>query len=530
MNFTTIIQKAKQYGAIYSILLAGFLLLLIAYASFLLSKQGTSWAQYEIFMVKLLSLVTWTAFSIMYPIMISYRERTGGRNFIRDHQDFQRHYSELVRFFSEADPYRMDITSLPKTDWRDSEGVILGKVTDENGETRLVHRPSSGVGNLACFALPGGGKTTSEICTSALVFEGSVLAIDIKSDIYNFVGNKRPIKVFSPAQPEKSAHFNPLDGIQVLSPDEQRVFIERLSVVIIPDSGSKDGKYFEDGARDFFCGIALFCLHEDPTVSFPTLAKAIVGSDCFAWAPKIQRSSYMDAKSYTDSYIGSNEKNVAGAYGLLVKSCRPYALGTLADLLDGCGDCISPQTLEDGFDVYLEIPQDQIRLLAPVTSMIVQNFLTAFMRRQDRSSGKIIRPILFLLDEFPQLSIDYATLSAALSTLRSRAVSLFLCMQSISQLQEKYSDAGFRSIMDTCAYISVMSAQDPESRDWFSRLCGTKMVYKVSTSEGEKRISRTVTEERQPVFQPADFGNLGDDVVIIANGKYVRAQKTYCFK
>ena len=251
----------------------------------------------------------------------------------------------------------------------------------------------------------------------------------------------------------------------------------------------------------------------------------------------------MGSLSFLHGFLHRHERKKCGR-GLWCSGQGSSALLSRipCDLLDGGGgNCITAADLDSGQDIYIEIPQAKIKQLAPVTTLIVQNFLTAFMSRPDKSSGKKLRPILFLLDEFPQLQFDFDSLNSALSTLRSKGVSLFLAMQSISQLQQRYGDAGFKTILDTCSIVSVMSAQEPSSREWFSKLCGERHIYKVSTSSGgttsgESNASRTISEEWEPVFRPADFGSLRDrekgkdDVIIVYNGKYVRAEKTYCYQ
>ena len=469
--------------------------------------------------------IAWCFSCFLFFFSRYYAEKTGGRNCFKDNLKYERSIFDLLHFFSDANPYYLDPSTLPVEDWRTAEGIILGKIGN-----RLIKRPSNGVGNLMVFSLPGGGKTTSQIIPSALRFSGSVLAIDIKGDILHYTRNHRNIKIFAPDDPENSVHYNPLFGIESLSEIERRNYIEQISYIVLPDSQDKDGKYFVEGGRDYFNGVAMYMLDQNIETTFPEIAQAIVNDNAFDWAKRIASSSCEIAKSYVCSYIGSNEKNVAGAYSTIVKAIRPFAFGSLATLLDGAADSITQETLEQGADIYIEIPQDKIKLYAPITTILVQQFLTMFMRRPDRSTGQVTRPILFLLDEFPQLQFDYEILNAALSTLRSKGVSLFLAMQSISQLVQKYGESGFRSIVDNCSYISVMSAQDPESREYFSKLCGTRKILKVGTSSGVNSSSRNTQEERTPIFQPADFGNLGDDLIIIANGKSIRAQKTYCFK
>ena len=248
---------------------------------------------------------------------------------------------------------------------------------------------------------------------------------------------------------------------------------------------------------------------------------------------------------YTNGYIGSNEKNVSGIWSHLCKCIRPFNSGALRTLFDGEGDCIKPEDLNNG-DIYIDVPQDKYDVYAPCMAIIITNFLQAFMRRDDVSSGKKIVPIMFLLDEAVQLNLDYKVLSKAMSTLRSKKVSLFLLMQSVAQLEGRYGEAHAREIIDLCAYISVFNAQDPKSREYFQKLVGRRKMLKRSTSLSSSGGNQndtsgvSVSEVDEYIFEAADFGdlNLKDKkkkkvtprVMVYANGKYIVGETTPCYE
>lgn len=424
---------------------------------------------------------------------------------------------QIADFRRTADNYKLDITSYPVQSWRNTDGIILGNV-----DGRCIHRPTHSKGNLALFALPGAGKTTAQIIPTALQFGGSVLAIDIKGDILKATQNHRKIKIFAPDNLNNSCHFDPFAGLQTMSHTERLNYIEQLSNILIPSAGSgKDADYFTQGAKDFFCGVTAQMYDRDSATTFGDVISTLVyakkgdGNEIIA---KIHANGSADAKAYLASYHASNERNVAGCYNHCVTALRPIAM--LLPILDGDGDCISIDTLTAGYDVYIEIPQDKIAIYAPVVSLMVQAFLTAFMQRPDAADTN--RPILFLLDEFAQLTLDFATVATALSTLRSKNVSLFLAMQSISQLNNRYTPDRAREIIDTCAYVSVMSAQDPASRKYFSDMIGDKKTL--------RRYGDSASETTEPIVAPAQLGNLDDRVLLYINGKYCFADKCYYFQ
>ena len=482
-----------------------------------------------------------------------------GRYYGKDHSDFNKTYSALVQFFTTNDRYKMDVEELPIEDWHTSDGVILCKYKDKAGNYRLVKRESSANGNLVSFGLPGSGKSTTQAATTAVRFNShlkkggcGVFAISIKGDLLNFVrGKRKNIKVFTPDKAEGSCHYNPLEGVAQMSWTDRRVFAENMALIICPDEVGENSTFFVGGARDYLAAIILYLLHLHDTgerpgkLKFPEIIDMVLQSSVFELTLAMHDCDNTIPGEYTNGYIGSNEKNVSGIWSHLCKCIRPFNSGALRTLFDGEGDCIKPEDLNNG-DIYIDVPQDKYDVYAPCMAIIITNFLQAFMRRDDVSSGKKIVPIMFLLDEAVQLNLDYKVLSKAMSTLRSKKVSLFLLMQSVAQLEGRYGEAHAREIIDLCAYISVFNAQDPKSREYFQKLVGRRKMLKRSTSLSSSGGNQndtsgvSVSEVDEYIFEAADFGdlNLKDKkkkkvtprVMVYANGKYIVGETTPCYK
>ena len=487
-----------------------------------------------------------------------YRSLTG-RSYDADHGKFNKSYFELVQFFTKNDPYKMNVETLPKEDWHDADGVILCRCKDKSGDYRLVKRNSSANGNLVAFGLPGSGKSTTQAATTFRRFNAhlrkggcGVFAISIKGDLLNFVKNYRKnIKVFTPDKAEGSYHYDPLAGVAQMNQTERRSFVENMSIIICPDEPGENSTFFVGGARDYFCAITLFLLYLHDTgtregeLKFPEIVDTILSSNVFDTTLSIKVSGCSIAAEYSNSYEGSNEKNVSGIWNHLCKCVRPFNTGALRVLFDGQGKCIKPSDLNKG-DIVIDVPQDKYSIYAPAMAIIITNFLMAFMRREDVSANQKVVPIMFLLDEAVQLNLDFKILSQAMSTLRSKKVSLFLLMQSVAQLEGRYGEAHAREIIDLCAYISVFNAQDPKSRKYFQELIGRRKMLKRSTSlsktaDKNSTSGTSVTEAEEYIFEAADFGDLnihdpktGDitkyRVLVYANGKYILGETTPCYE
>ncbi len=482
-----------------------------------------------------------------------------GRSYGKD-KKYNRTYGELVEYFSDNDNYKLDEETLPKISWKQGEGMILAKT--KSG--RLYNIPSGKDGrNYFIFGLPSSGKTAGPIICSCLRWgmhhplsktnkksDGSTFVIDLKSDIYKATKNYRNIKRFNLMDPDHSCHYNPFEGIEKLSIDERCNRIENLGFNIIPEVKGGDGKYFTETAYDYWNGIALYLLHQDINTSFPDVIKAILAGNPIEWVKKVIAGDCEEAKRRLASKFGENEKNLSGGYSNLCQNCRKFASEALFKLLgnDPKDKYISVQTLEDGFDVYLSLDQADLANYSALLSMIVQGFLAGFLNREKNpKAGRVgkdhhLRPILFCLDEFAQLStLHYETIATAFMTLRSRAISICCAMQSRSSIAEMFhSENACNSLIDCVTTFCILSIQEVQTRKWASDLIGTKRVLKISNSlnnggSGSTNSGRSVQEAREPIFFPEEFGNLidkaagRDEIIIYSQGKYLKADKQYYF-
>lgn len=483
-----------------------------------------------------------------------------GRKYAPDHGKFKRTYHELVEYFKDADPFKMDEDTLQKISWKEAEGIILGKT--KSG--KLLNVPSGKDGkNYFIFGLPSSGKTAGPIICSCLRWgmhrplsannkktDGSIFCIDLKNDIWKATHKYRAIKRFNLMEPQKSCHYNPFAGIEKLSIDERCNFIENIGFNIIPEATTGDSKYFTETAYDYWNGIALYLLSKDINTSFPDVIKAILAGNSIDWVKQIVEDGPDEAKRRLQSKWGENEKNLSGGYSNLAQACRKFASETLFNLLgnDPQYEYISPQSLEDGYDVYIQLDQAELANYAALLSMIVQGFLNGFINRENnpnagRDKNGNLRPIAFILDEFAQLTnLKYESIATAFMTLRSRNISIICALQSRSSITEMFhSENACMSLIDCVTTFAFLSIQEVQTREWASKLIGNKKVLRISNSlnngtNGNENTGRSVQESIEPIFQPADFGNLideqagRDEIIIYSKGKYIKADKQYYFK
>ena len=160
---------------------------------------------------------------------------------------------------------------------------------------------------------------------------------------------------------------------------------------------------------------------------------------------------------------------------------------------------------------------------------------TALTKRKDSSTGIKNRPVLLLLDEFPQLTFSYKLINSNLSTLRSKSVICMIIQQNLSQLEYRYQPAGVRSIIGNCNYQVILGSNDINSSQTFSDTFGVKKVLKMSNSKNmskKKSATRSVQETTERVYPPEYFADLSSSgtLILYCKGKYCECKKLNCYK
>ncbi|MCR5785691.1 MAG: type IV secretory system conjugative DNA transfer family protein [Eubacterium sp.] len=451
----------------------------------------------------------------------------------------------------------MKLEKYKETDWKRCPGLIVGRDEKTN---KIVYIPSARDGrNYFVFGRPGDGKTQMLILTAVMwgkhsfkpkvKTSGSVFCIDLKGDIYKQTNPYRKIRCFSLINPEKSCSFNPFDGVENMNDDDLFAHIKSLGINIIPKPRGNETSYFYDTALQFWIAICLHMLSEDINTSFPEVVFAIKNKTYKDWLDFILNGSCDAAKMQVAAKVDETEQNVASGYSTLATALDTFAQKKVMKLLGNNpkNKFVSEQALEDGYDVYLQLNTEQLKVYAPLISMITQKFMNEFALRENnpragRNKSGTLRPILMLLDEFPRLTtLDYDTVLTAFTTLRSMNISITAIMQSRSLLVDMLDENKANALADCIYGFFVLSMVDDKSKEWFSNLVGKKKELQWSNSLSEdsnekKNAGRSVTEVEVPIYPPylldtlIDRDNNIDDLIVLINGKHARLNKMYFWK
>ena len=142
------------------------------------------------------------------------------------------------------------------------------------------------------------------------------------------------------------------------------------------------------------------------------------------------------------------------------------------------------EDLED-YNIFMSIPEDKLGQWDGAITLMLTQLIRTLERRADKydtsPGAKKLPPVLLLLDEFPRLG-KMDVIQNAVSTLRSKGVTICLIMQSLAQLDKTYGVHTRQIIMDNCPYKAILNVTDPEYQRIFSEMVGYTLFTRPSRS------------------------------------------------
>ena len=384
-------------------------------------------------------------------------------------------------------------------------------------------------GHILTIGGAGSGKTAGVAIPTLMSWQSRVFAIDIKGELYEKTKGKRNeamIKVFNPTDPNAYG-YDPFYMLKYTGevPEEAR----SLALSICPLPADVKDPFWIKSAQNMLTGLIIYFYHYK--LSFAETMKVIKSKPIKELIAEIMVSGDGQAIAELSQFSGMDDKTLSGVFTELSNHITVFATSNeLQRALGSDGHTITPQDLENGYDIYCCIPEHKLEQWQDLMGMLCNQFLKFFERRPEGNKT----PILFLVDEFPRLG-KIETISNGLATLRSKKIHIALFVQSKSQLSAIYGKDIAEVIADNCSYKAILKASEPTTQEWCSKLVGTYDKYKNTSSYnadvigiGKGQGTSKTTEEKR-IIKPEEFAYLKDIVCVFPNG-YRRIEKAFYFK
>lgn len=391
-----------------------------------------------------------------------------------------------------------------------------------------------GQAHIAVIAPTGAGKGVSFVICNALLWRGSLVALDMKKELWAKSAGARAragqrVYMFDPLEESGcTARWNPLAYVTRSSVDTFSD-IARIFEMLFPENAGASDPFWMNAPRLAATGVAAF-ISETPDLPFTMgeVARTFTRPDIRDYLTKTIEERHRSGGGYsqpTVSAVHAYLKNATATFDSITST----VISRLQLWLDPRVDAA---TAENDFDlrelrhklfaVYVGVTRESLALLRPVLSLFFQQVVDVNSRATFEDDPDARHRLLLLLDEFANLD-RMKVLSSAFSLVRGYGMRIMLVLQSRAQLPALYGEAEARAILSNCDCKVWFRPDDTNELKDLSERLGYNTVESVSYSRprmwlaghGGQRRGETVSSQRRALRLPQEIARMGEDEVLI---------------
>ncbi len=415
---------------------------------------------------------------------------------------------------------------IKKAGLRANEGIVLGK----KGSSYLVN---DGQTHVLVTAPTGAGKGVGIVIPNLLSWNGSAIVLDVKGENLNITSGFRKksgqkIYVFSPLS-GYSHRYNPFDLIQSLPKERRLTAIQNMANTLLPDPERGEAVWAQQG-RALFVGLSLYLIDApDRKATLGEMLRHLQTEQETTQICKIIISDYRDILDPTSiralANFSQQEKKIAESVKLGLVGALTLWENPLVDAATSETDFDITTLRREATTIYISVGISDMRTLRPLIKLLIEQIYSA----QLRSEPGVGEPhkVLFLLDEFESLG----TMSSIVDNLpfvRSYAVRMMLIIQGLTQLDQRYGDAGREKVLQSSAYQVYFASNDIKTTNYISTRLGQKTIDSKSKSYSSSGgSSRSKSSMARPLMMPQEVSRLpADKEIVLVEGEFpIKADK-----
>jgi type IV secretion system protein VirD4 len=388
-------------------------------------------------------------------------------------------------------------------------GIFFGT---QNGKN--IVKPEELDRHVMIVGNPGTGKSSCIAIPTLRRWDGSVFAIDVKGELYEKTYRYRPnIKVFAPQKGANTPYgYDPYFALKESSNVAQEA--EAIAQSLIPLPKEIKDTFWIEGAQKILKGAILHYFELD--FSFIETLEKILSQNTQELINTIAKGPSLKAQRCVKTFVGIADTTLTSITTHLNNGIEPLVNDDNIYEALSLENVITPQDLERGHNIYIQIPEELLRQWKSLLTLIVNQFIMFFEKRVESTA----QPVLMLLDEFPRMG-KIPAITDALATLRSKKITICLIVQSVAQLDQIYGNDARKVVADTCTFKAVLGASDPETQKYFSDLTGTFDEQKITVGENRHAFTGSAqgthistAPHKEPRIKPEEFATLEEIILI----------------
>ncbi|MBZ5763686.1 type IV secretion system ATPase VirD4 [Rhizobium sp. VS19-DR104.2] len=365
------------------------------------------------------------------------------------------------------------------------------------------------------------GKGVGIVIPTLLTFKGSVIALDVKGELFELTSRARKssgdaVFKFSPLDQERRTHcYNPVLDIAALPPERRFTETRRLAANLLTAKG-KGAEGFIDGARDLFVAGILSCIERGtPTIGAVYDLFAQPGEKYKLFAQLAGETHNKEAQRIFDNMAGNDTKILTSYTSVLGDG----GLNLWADPLIKAATSRSDFSVYDlrrkRTCIYLCVSPNDLEVIAPLMRLLFQQVVSILQRSLPHDDER--HEVLFLLDEFKHLG-KLEAVETAITTIAGYKGRFMFIIQSLSALTGTYDEAGKQNFLSNTGVQIFMATADDETPTYISKAIGDHTFQARSTSYTQARMfdhNIQISEQGAPLLRAEQVRLLDDDYEIV---------------
>lgn len=421
---------------------------------------------------------------------------------------------------------------IERANLRAKHGMLLG-------EDPAGYFVADGFQHALLFAPTGSGKGVGFVIPNLLFWDHSVVVHDIKLENHMLTSGWRAkmghkVFVWEPSNPDGITHcYNPIDWVSS-KPGQMVDDVQKISNLIMPE---KD--FWNNEARSLFLGVVLYLI-ADPTKikSFGQVVRTMRSDDVVynlavvldTLGDAIHPVAYMNIAAF----LQKADKERSGVISTMNSSLELWA-NPLIDAATASSDFNVMEFKKVKTTIFVGLTPDNIQRLQKLMQVFYQQ-ATEFLSRKMPNEKEEPYGVMFLMDEFPTLG-KMEQFKAGIAYFRGYRVRLFLIIQDTQQLKGTYEDAGMNSFLSNSTFRITFAANNYETANLISQLCGNKTVEQTSYNKPlffDLNIStrtQSVSKVQRALLLPQEVIQLprDDQIILIESFPPIRSKKIKYF-
>ncbi len=398
-------------------------------------------------------------------------------------------------------------------------GPIFGKTSGPGGFGKYL---SNGDQPHSLIVAPTrAGKGVGVVIPTLLTFNGSILALDVKGELFELTSRARLARgdrvfKFSPFDPLRRTHsYNPVLDIVNMPPERRFSETRRLAYNLIAPKG-KGSEGFIDGARDLFTAGILACIERGtPTIGAVYDLFSQPGEKYKLFAQLAEETRNVEAQRIFDNMAGNDTKILTSYTSVLGDGGLNLWADPLIKAATTTSDFSIYDLRRDPTSIFLCVSPNDLEVIAPLVRLFFQQVVSILQRAMPEKDETF--EVLFLLDEFKHLG-KLESIETAVTTIAGYKGRFMFIIQSLSALTGAYEEAGKENFLSNTGLQVFMATADDETPNYISKSIGDYSYKERSSSYSMSNMFDTniqISNQGAPLMRPEQVRIIDDNTQIV---------------